>query len=193
MEGTETHRRWLQRATVYFVSMTAAGGALGAALSGAAAGVWALAPEAQLPLAVALGAVALAYALREVGWLPLPVPGRDWQVPASWVRNGFYRSAAIFGATVGFGVFTRIPYASMPILLVWLFVLGNVPLGIATGTMYGVLRALSIYSSASSDEVEQLVKLNQRLIALTPVVHQVTGVALAVFGAYLVTAPYLQR
>jgi hypothetical protein len=173
--------------------MTAAGAGLGAACAAAGAGVLAAAPDAQQPLAVALGAVALAYALRELGWLPLPVPGRDWQVPASWVRHGFYRSAAIFGATVGFGVFTRIPYASLPILLGSLVVLGNVPLGIAAGTLYGLMRALSIYSSMNSDEVEQLVKLNQRLIALTPAVHQITGVALGVLGAYLVTAPYLQR
>jgi hypothetical protein len=191
VEGTETHRRWLQRATVYFVSMTAAGAATGAAFAGAGAGVAALAPGAQPPLAAALGIIALAYALHELGWLRLPVPGRDWQVPASWVRRGFYRSAAIFGGTVGLGVFTRIPYASLPILLGWLFVSGNVLLGLAAGIVYGALRALSIYSGASSQETEQLVKLNQRLIALTPVVHQVTGLALAAFAAYLLAAPHL--
>ena len=171
--------------------MAAAGAGVGAACAAAGAGLLSLAPDAQLPLAVALGAIALAYALRELGWLPLPVPGRNWQVPASWVRDGFYRSAAIFGATVGFGVFTRIPYASLPILLGWLFVSGSVPLGLATGAVYGVLRALSIYASMNSAEVEHLVKLNQRLIALTPAVHQLTGAALALFGAYLVVAPYL--
>jgi hypothetical protein len=191
VEGTETHRRWLQRATVYFVSMTLAGAALGAVFAAAGVGVRALAPDAERPLAIALGAVALVYALRELGWISLPVPGRDWQVPASWVRNGFYRSAAIFGSVVGLGVFTRIPYASMPILLAWLFVSGNLPLGIATGTLYGLMRALSIYSSASSREVEQLVKLNQRLIALTPSVHQITGAALAAFAAYLLVAPLI--
>jgi hypothetical protein len=171
--------------------MTAAGAAAGAAFAAAGAGVAALAPGAKLPFAAALGIIALAYALRELGWLRLPVPGRDWQVPASWVRRGFYRSAVIFGGTVGFGVFTRIPYASLPILLGWLFVSGNVPLGAATGIVYGALRALSIYSGASSQETEQLVKLNQRLIALTPVMHQVTGLALAVFAAYLLAAPHL--
>ena len=191
MEGTETQRRWLQRATVYALSMTAAGAAAGAAFAAAGAGVSALAPGVTLPLAAALGAVALAYALHELGFLRLPVPGRDWQVPASWVRNGFYRSAVVFGGTVGLGVFTRIPYASMPILLGWLFVSGNVLLGLATGMVYGVMRALSIYSSASSRETEHLVALNQRLIALTPAVHQVTGVALATFAAYLLFAPYV--
>jgi len=171
--------------------MTLAGAALGAVFAAAGVGVRALAPDAERPLAVALGAVALVYALRELGWTSLPVPGRDWQVPASWVRNGFYRSAAIFGSIVGFGVFTRIPYASMPVLLGWLFVSGNLALGIATGMLYGVMRALSIYSSAGSQEVEQLVKLNQRLIALTPSVHQIMGAALAAFAGYLLVAPLI--
>lgn len=171
--------------------MTLAGAALGAVLAAAGLGVRALAPGTERPLAVALGAVALVYALRELGWISLPVPGRDWQVPASWVRNGFYRSAAIFGSIVGFGVFTRIPYASLPILLAWLVVSGNLPLGIATGMLYGLMRALSIYSSAGSREVEQLVKLNQRLIALIPSVHLVTGAALAAFGGYLLIAPLI--
>ncbi len=171
--------------------MTATGAATGVAFAAVGAGVWALAPDATSPFAAALGVIAFGYALREMGWLRLPVPGRDWQVPASWVRHGFYRSAAIFGGTVGFGVFTRIPYASMPILLGWLLVSGNVPLGLVTGIVYGALRALSIYSSAASQETEQLVKLNQRLMALTPAAHQVTGLALAAFAAYLLAAPFL--
>ncbi len=191
MEGTDTWRRWFQRATVYFVSMTLAGAAMGGVVALAGLGLYALAPGAQHPLAVALGALTSAYALHELGWLRLPVPGRDWQVPASWVRRGFYRSAVIFGSIAGFGVFTRVPYASMPILLGWLLVSGNVLLGIATGMLYGVMRAVSIYSSAGVSEVGGLVKLNERLTALTPSIHELTGVALAAFAGYLVLAPFL--
>jgi hypothetical protein len=112
-------------------------------------------------------------------------------VPATWVRNGFYRSAVIFGGIVGFGVFTRIPYASLPILLGWLVVLGNVPLGLAVGLIYGTTRAASIYLGSGCADTEQLVQLNQRLMALIPRLHQITGVALAVFAAYLLAAPVL--
>ncbi len=190
MEGTETQRRWLQRATVYALSMTAAGAATGAAFAGAGAGIHALWPDADLPLALALAGVALVYALHETGWLQLPVPGRDWQVPAGWVRHGFYRSAALFGGTVGFGVFTRVPYASFPILLGWLFVSGNVWFGVGAGLVYGAARALSIYLGGSCRESAQLVALNHRLMALAPSLHQVTGLALAAFATYLLTAPY---
>ena len=191
MEGTETQRRWIQRATLYALSMTAAGAATGGAFAGAGAGVHALWPGSALPLAIALGAVALAYACHELGLLQLPVPGRDWQVPAAWVRRGFYRSAVIFGGAVGFGVFTRVPYASFPILLGWLFVSGNVWYGLGAGVVYGAARALSIYLGGGCGESAQLVTLNRRLMALAPSLHQVTGLALAAFAAYLLTAPYL--
>jgi hypothetical protein len=171
--------------------MTAAGTAAGAAFATAGWGVLEAAPGAQLPLAGALGGVALAYALHELGFVRLPVPGRDWQVPASWVRRGFYRSAVVFGGTVGFGVFTRVPYASLPVLLAWLFVSGNVAYGAIAGLVYGSLRATSIYSSARARDTDALVRLNQRLQAAGPLLHQATGVALAAFAAYLISGPYL--
>ena len=191
MEGTGTYRRWLQRATVYALSMTAAGAATGVALGAAGAGVSALWPELTLPLAVALGAVTFFYALHELEFLRLPVPGRGWQVPTSWVRIGFYRSAALFGGIVGFGVFTRVSYATLPILLAWLFVSGNVLFGLLAGLIYGATRAISIYSSASSREPADVIQLNQRLMGLAPLQHHIAGVALGAFAAYLVAAPYL--
>jgi hypothetical protein len=169
--------------------MTLAGAALGAAFAGAGAALRAAWDGAELPIALALGAITLAYALSEIGFISLPVPGRDWQVPATWVRDGFYRSAVIFGSTVGLGVFTRIPYASLPILLGWLVVSGNVVYGVAAGLLYGVMRAASIYSSASYEDTEELVQWNQRIMAMIPSVHQITGVALAAFAAYLLIAP----
>ena len=171
--------------------MTAAGTATGVAFAAAGAGVSALWPGLTLPLAGALGAVALAYALHELELVRVPVPGRDWQVPADWVRTGFYRSAAVFGGIVGFGVFTRVPYAALPILLAWLFVSGDVQVGVLVGLVYGATRALSIYSSAPYREPADVVRLNQRLMQLAPLSHLGTGLALAAFAAYLLAAPYL--
>lgn len=171
--------------------MILAGTAVGAVFATAGAllhGAW---PDGQVPLALALGGITLLYALSEVGFIRLPVPGRDWQVPADWVRDGFYRSAVIFGSTVGFGVFTRVPYASLPILLGWLFVSGNVLYGALAGFVYGVFRAASIYSSAPHADTEELVEWNQRIMAMIPSVHKLTGLALAAFGAYLLIAPAL--
>ena len=191
MEGTETYRRWLQRATLYAVSMTAAGAASGAVFAAAGSGVSALWPGMTAPLAVGLGAFAFAYALHELEFLRLPVPGRSWQVPVEWLRGGFYRSAVIFGGAVGFGVFTRVSFALLPILFAWLFVSGNILYGAAAGLVWGATRAVSIYSSAWSRGPEDVSQLNQRLMRLAAPAHQVTGLLLATFAAYLLIAPYL--
>lgn len=148
-------------------------------------------PGMLLPLAVALGAAAFAYALHELDFVRLPVPGRDWQVPNGWLKGGFYRSAAIFGSLVGSGVFTRIPFASLPILLAWIFISGDVLYGAAIGLVYGAVRAVSIYASATTQDAGEVVQLNQRLMALAGPAHQATGLFLAAFAAYLLTAPYL--
>jgi hypothetical protein len=171
--------------------MTAAGAIVGGAFAGLGLAVDDLVPDAKAPLAVGLGAVALAYAMHELGLLKLPVPGRDWQVPADWVRHGFYRSAVIFGGTVGFGVFTRVPYATFPILLAWLFVSGNVPFALAAGLVYGGLRAVSIYSSASCKLPEDVVDLNQNLMSYAPFQHLLAGLGLAAFAAYMLIAPLI--
>ncbi len=171
--------------------MTAAGALSGTAFAAAGAGVSALWAGSALPLAVGLGAIAFVYALRELEYLRVPVPGRDWQVPVEWVRGGFYRSAAIWGVIVGAGVFTRVTFAVLPILLAWLFVSGNILYGALAGTLYGATRALSIYASASSKDSAQVVQLNERLRQFAPAFHQATGLALATFAAYLVIAPNL--
>jgi hypothetical protein len=171
--------------------MTLAGGIAGVVLAAAGWGVSELWPDIVVPLAVTLGAVAALYSLREAGFLSLPVPGRDWQVPADWVRHGFYRSAVIFGGVVGFGIFTRIPYATLPVLLAWWFISGNVVYGLLAGLLYGALRALSIYSSSSARGTEDLVGLNQRLMSLTPYWHLLASMMLAAFGTYLLVAPFV--
>lgn len=171
--------------------MTLGGGAAGIAFAAAGAGLSAFWEDAMVPLAMTLGAVSLAYAFHEVGLVRLPVPGREWQVPVEWVRDGFYRSAVIFGGTVGLGVFTRVPYASLPILLAWLFVSGNIVYGAVAGLVYGAARAASIYSGFGIGRPEQLVELNERTMRFAPSLHQATGLALAAFAAYLLIAPAL--
>jgi hypothetical protein len=112
-------------------------------------------------------------------------------VPVEWLRAGFYRSAIIFGSTVGFGVFTRVPFALLPILFAWLFVSGNILYGAMAGLVWGATRAISIYSSATSRTPEDVSQLNQRLMRLAAPAHQVAGLLLATFATYLLIAPYL--
>lgn len=171
--------------------MTTAGAVSGTLFAAAGAGVSLAWPGMTLPLAIVLGAVAFAYALHELEFVHLPVPGREWQVPNSWLKGGFYRSAAIFGSLVGSGVVTRIPFASLPILFAWLFISGNVLYGALIGLVYGAVRAVSIYASATTQDAGEVVELNQRLMTWAAPAHQLTGFFLAAFAAYLIAAPYL--
>jgi hypothetical protein len=171
--------------------MTIAGGVTGVVIATLGWAVDEIAPDATVPLAVALGAVSIAYAAHELGLMRLPVPGRDWQVPVEWVSGGFYRSAIAFGGIVGFGVFTRVTYAAFPVLLAWLFVSGNIAAGAVAGLIYGATRAVTIYLSATSKGPEDVIGINQRLMAIAPSLHSTTGIALAAFGIYLIAAPLL--
>jgi len=107
-----------------------------------------------------------------------------WPIPVGY--RHFRSSASSF-----LGVFTRVPFATLPILLAWLFASGNVLYGALAGLVYGATRALSIYSSASSQGTDDLVRLNQHLMRLASAGHQVAGLLLAVFAAYLLIAPNL--
>ena len=171
--------------------MTLAAAGTGVAIALAGAGASLLWGEQPLPLVIAVGSIAFAYALHEVGFVRLPVPGREWIVPAAWVRGGFYRSAVVWGGLVGAGVFTRVPFAVLPVLAVWLFVSGDVVYGVLAGALYGLIRAVSIYSAASSRDSQELVGLTQHIMRLAAPAHQVTGLLLAAFAAYLLAAPYL--
>lgn len=171
--------------------MTAAGAATGVTIAAAGAGLSALAPASTLPLAAVLGTAAFVYALHELEFVRLPVPGRSWQVPVEWLRGGFYQSAAVFGGIVGFGFVTRVSFALLPVVLAWLFVSGNVLAGLLAGVLWGATRAITIYSSAAARTPEDVAAINQRLMGFAPGFHVAAGVALAAFGAFLLTAPFL--
>ncbi len=191
VEGTHTYRRWLRKTVVYTISMMVAAAGMATVISAAGAGVSTWWSGMTLPLAVALGAVAFVYALHELGIVSVPVPGRDWVVPAAWVRHDYYRSGVVWGGLVGAGVFTRVPFAALPVLAAWLFVSGDIVYGVLAGAVYGATRAASIYSAASSQDTEELAGLTHQIMRLAAPAHEVTGLFLAGFGAYLLAAPYL--
>ena len=173
---------------VYTASMTLAAATTGAILATAGAGVLRLWSEATLPLAAALGAITLVYALHEIGFVRVPVPGRDWVVPGDWVRYGLYRRAVVWGSIVGAGVFTRVPFAALPILAAWLFIYGDVVYGALAGALYGLTRAASIFTTASSRDAGEVVGLVQKMMRLAAPAHLLTGFMLALFGTYILIA-----
>ena len=60
--------------------------------------------------------------------------------------------------------------------------------GSLAGALYGFVRAASVYSTASSQDADELVGLMQSIMRLATPAHLLTGTVLAMFGAYLLIA-----
>jgi hypothetical protein len=107
----------------------------------AALGSWlALHVAGLVPLAVAM----LLYAAGEIGLLRVPLPSSHWQVPRSWIALGRLRGAALYGALMGAGFFTRAPFATYHALVAWALVAGSAPLGAILGFAFGCARAATL-------------------------------------------------
>ena len=127
------------------VSLFAIAGAFSWALLGTAVAATDLAGAFVLAGAC-LGA---AYALAVLLGVELPTPALNWQVPSSWLRGRPAPARAlVWAGTLGPGLLTRNPYASMLLVPVLLGAAGSVPLGLAfgaaAGAAHGASRALGV-------------------------------------------------
>lgn len=124
------------------------------ALPGAAA--WALIGAGLGALSLPFGIVAaaawcyaLCFGVAQTLQVRLRAPSSSWQVPQEWVR---YRSPrqqiVVWGVTLGPGVITRNPYASMWLLPAFLSLVDSVPAGLLAGAVigacHGAARALGV-------------------------------------------------
>jgi len=82
-----------------------------------------------------------------VGW-NLSVPSRNWFVPRRWGLYGIPRSSLYFGAVLGAGFLTRIPYFGYFVLVAGCFGRGNLWAGAFVMTVFGAARALSVVVAA---------------------------------------------
>lgn len=70
--------------------------------------------------------LAVIFGLGELGLLPLPRPQRAKQVPSSWRWRWQPELAlGLYGAMLGVGVLTRIPFTSLYALLCWVLLSGG--------------------------------------------------------------------
>jgi hypothetical protein len=92
----------------------------------------------------ALGAVALYGLLMELKVLPMSAPYRHWQVPRDWPqRYGPWGGYALWGATLGLGVVSYIPFVSYHVFLVCMLLSGGAVEGAMFGVLYGAGRSLA--------------------------------------------------
>jgi hypothetical protein len=135
-------------------------------------------------IALGLGAVyALAYGAAEFLLLPIRPPTSRWQVPAPWVVRGpSFRPVMIWAATLGPGVTTVNPYASLWIVPIVLLEMPDwrtgLVVGAAFGVAHGVFRAVGIILNTRGVDLLVLTARNLRWRALD-------GLALTVIGGSL--------
>lgn len=67
--------------------------------------------------AAALAIAAMAYSAADLSRIQLPVPQVRWQVPRSWANWGLIKYAALFGAILGLGMITFVPFAGYWLVL----------------------------------------------------------------------------
>lgn len=148
-------RRWLVASSLHTASAFAASAVLGASLGllGGLAGntIHYVVPGLAISPtgAVVAGLAAGSYALSDLGWLRLPRPYLMPAVPVTWWRKWrVYRASVLYGAVLGLGVTTRIPFGAFYIVLAWCAIRGDTVYGALVMGTYGLARGVTIYPAS---------------------------------------------
>jgi hypothetical protein len=155
VQETSNRWRWLLSASLYTVACLGTAmllgtflGALGHFLRGWVQGI---ALYTAFPYAGAwlIGLLALAYAVSDVGLLRLPRPMLRPAVPITWWRRWRpYGAALAYGAALGIGVMTQIPFGAFYVLCTWCVLKGDATYGAMLMGTYGAARALMIFPAS---------------------------------------------
>ena len=149
VQETSNRWRWLLSASLYTLACVGTAMLLGTTLGtlgylmrsllhGSA--VYAAFPHMETWL---IGLLALAYAASDIGLLPMPRPVLMKAVPITWWRWWSpYGAALAYGAALGLGVMTRIPFGAFYVLCAWCVLKGDATYGALLMGTYGAARAL---------------------------------------------------
>lgn len=133
---------------LHFVGALTTAGLVGAALG--ALGRWTVGlisgpPELDSLLWTLTAATAIAYAGADLGYLRMPRPTIMGAVPVSWWRRwGPQRASVLYGAALGIGVTTRIPFGAFYIVCLWCVIRASPGYGALVFAGYGGARALMV-------------------------------------------------
>jgi hypothetical protein len=137
----------------FAIGCIAGGAALGSALGmiGGALGLRHVIPSwGPVMLAIA-GAIHLMFAARELGLIQFVMPQSRWQVPRAWQFTMAPRMAGfLYGAGLGFGIFTRITTGALYLVMAWIVLLGDIGIGAAVLAVFGAGRALPVVLLAAA-------------------------------------------
>lgn len=135
--------KWAESASVFVVASVLSGALFGALLGLLGSSVSFMLPALSTAQPV-LGMAALVFALVEMRALPLKVPFCARSVPQSWWRRyGEIYGAIAYGAVLGIGITTVIPFISFYFITLVAVLAGPMSGGFIIG-MYGFGRALPV-------------------------------------------------
>ncbi|MEX0701396.1 MAG: hypothetical protein WD069_04810 [Planctomycetales bacterium] len=170
----------------------AAGSLVGAFFLGlSVAGVGALLnlhPSTSFGLCLAiLGAIGVVYALVEASILSFPRPQVQRQVPVRWYKAlGGPGVGLLYGGILGFGLATRIPFATLYLVVAWAFAVGRPLVAGATLSVYGLgkFMPLALIGPHRGGEGEASDRILVTLAPFEPLIRLANATVLACAGGW---------
>jgi hypothetical protein len=207
VQVTSNRRRWVLAASLYTLGCGSTAVLLGAFLGGigalarhAVCGTWDCAAHPAVSAASVgiVGLVAVAYACSDAGYLHLPRPVLFNAVPVTWWRRWQpYGAALAYGAALGLGVTTRIPFGAFYALCAWCLLRGDVAYGMVLFGIYGLARALTlipasyaVYRRRQGEQFDQKASVRRcvRLVERASDARVILAVLLIAFGLQLIVS-----
>ncbi len=197
VQEISTRRRWLFAVTLYVLACSTTAMLLGGSLGAVGALGHHLACHIDHCLVagssesvgvVIVGVLAVAYAGSDLGLVRLPRPYIMPAVPVTWWRRWRpYGAAVAYGAALGMGITTRIPFGTFYVLCAWCLLSGSAGYGAALLGTYGAARALvlvpvswRVYRRQERREAHL-----EQLFSAFWSAQRIVAVLLAAFGAEL--------
>ena len=175
--------RWAASLGLHVAGAVASAGAFGAALGGMGAVLGAPWGRAS---GWAVAAVALAYALRELASVPVPLPELRRQVPEWW--RGWMPApvaALLYGVGLGVGFLTHLRHGTLVAVAVAAFALGDPWTAAALLAPFGAARAVAVAVAWRASSEGAVAELTERLarVGTSAVPRLVNGAVLVVLAA----------
>jgi hypothetical protein len=183
-------QRWPVTVGAYLVASTVGGALVGALAGGLGHLVVALlgAPSTAVVVAT-LSVLALLAVAVDRGLLRVRLPAWQRQVDETWLTS--YRGwvyGAGFGLQLGAGVLTRIPTATVYLVLAAAAATGSLAAGTLVGASFGGVRALPILLAGRHRDPARLNAFHQRMDAAASAADRATSAVVVVATAVLATA-----
>ncbi len=150
---------------------------------------------------IVIGLLAIAYAISDLGYLPLPRPVAMYAVPLAWWRRWQpYGASLAYGVALGLGIMTRNPFGAFYVLLAICMLNGSVGYGALLMGTYGAARAIALLAGSWASYRRQggergacalrgseLLRLSSRLVP----VRMIIACVLFAFGVQLLLSAVL--